>query len=71
MDNPEKPATRRGNQEWKIQRNWQHEGAIKNGKSRETGNTKGQSRMENPEKLAILGTQATRQRQTETGNHSS
>jgi hypothetical protein len=27
--------------------------------------------MENPEKLAILGTQATRQRQTETGNHSS
>ena len=28
------------------------EGAIKNGQSRETGNTKGQSRMDNPEKLA-------------------
>jgi hypothetical protein len=39
MENPEKLATRRGNQEWKIQRNWQHEGAIENGKSRETGNT--------------------------------
>jgi hypothetical protein len=24
MDNPEKLATRRGNQEWTIQRNWQH-----------------------------------------------
>ena len=32
---------RRGNQEWTIQRNWQHEGAIKNGQSRETRNTKG------------------------------
>jgi hypothetical protein len=29
---------RRGNQKWTIQRNWQHEGAIKNGQSRETGN---------------------------------
>ena len=38
MDNPEKLATRRGNQEWTIQRNWQHEGVIKNGQSRETGN---------------------------------
>ena len=24
MDNPEKLATRRGDQEWTIQRNWQH-----------------------------------------------
>ena len=62
MDNPEKLATfgtrdtgrrqtkLRGNQEWTIQRNWQHLvhktlnedklncGAIKNGQSRETGN---------------------------------
>jgi hypothetical protein len=37
MDNPGKLATRRGNQEWTIQRNWQHEGVIKNGQSRETG----------------------------------
>jgi hypothetical protein len=37
MDNPEKLATRRGNQQWTIQRNWQHEGAINNGQSRETG----------------------------------
>jgi hypothetical protein len=29
MDNPEKLATRRGNQTWTIQRSWQHEGAIK------------------------------------------
>jgi hypothetical protein len=28
------------------------EGAITNGQSRETGNTKGQSQMDNPEKLA-------------------
>jgi hypothetical protein len=64
MDNPEKLATRRCNQEWTIQRNWQHEGTIKNEQSRETGNTKGQSRMNNPEKLATLGTQDTRGRQT-------
>ena len=52
MDNPEKLATfgytrhkTQGNQEWTIQRNWQHLGtldtrhrAIKNGQSRETGN---------------------------------
>jgi len=38
MDNPEKLATRRGNQKWTIQRNWQREGAIKNRQSRETGN---------------------------------
>jgi hypothetical protein len=24
MENPEKLATRRGNREWKIQRNWQY-----------------------------------------------
>jgi hypothetical protein len=52
MDNPEKLATRRGNQTWTIQRSWQHEGAIKHGQSREAGNTKGQSNMDNPEKLA-------------------
>ena len=52
MDNPEKLVTRRGNQKWTIQRNWQHEGEIKYGKSRETGNAKGQSKMDNPEKLA-------------------
>jgi len=33
---------RRGNQEWTIQRNWQHR----------VHKTKGQSRMDNPEKLA-------------------
>ena len=57
MDNPEKLATRRGNHKWTIQRNWQHEGAITNGQSRETGSTKGQSQMDNPEKLAAYGTQ--------------
>ena len=46
MNNPEKLATQRDNQEWTIQRNWQHKGTIKNEQSRETGNTKGQSRME-------------------------
>jgi hypothetical protein len=50
------------------------EGAIKNGQSRENrrGNQewtiqrkpKGQSRMDNPKKLARLGTQDTRRRQT-------
>jgi hypothetical protein len=39
MENLEKLATRRGNQKWTIQRNWQHEGAIKNGQSRKTGST--------------------------------
>ena len=52
MDNLENLATRRGNQEWTIQRNWQHEGVIKNGQSREPGNTKGKSRMDNLENLA-------------------
>jgi hypothetical protein len=59
MDNPETLATRRGNQEWTIQRHWQHEGAIKNGQSRDTGNTKWQSRIDNPETLATLSTQDT------------
>jgi hypothetical protein len=71
MDNPEKLATlgtqdegaikngqsretgnigyrrRRGNQKWRIQRNWQHW----------VNKTKGQSKMDSPEKLATLGTQ--------------
>jgi hypothetical protein len=34
------------------QGNWQHEGAIKNGQCRETGNTKGQSKMDSAGKLA-------------------
>ena len=36
------------------------EGAIKNRLSRETGNTKGQSKIDYPEKLATYGTQDTR-----------
>ena len=40
------------------------EGAIKNGQSRETGNTKGQSKMDNPEKTGSTG--HTRRRQTKT-----
>ena len=47
MDNPEILATvrenQRGNQEWTIQRYWQQlektDGAIKNGQSRNTGNS--------------------------------
>ena len=45
----------RGNQEWTIQRNWQH-CVHKNGQSRETGNIV-YTRMDNPEKLATLCTQ--------------
>jgi hypothetical protein len=71
MDNPETQAKlgtrhRRGNQEWTIQRHSQYwaldtEGAIKNGQSRDIGNIghhtqKGQSRMDNPETQATLGT---------------
>ena len=61
MDNPDKMAgytRRRGNQRWTIQRKWQgtqDEGAIKDGQSRENGRvhkTKGQSKMDNPEKMA-------------------
>ena len=57
MDKPEKLATGRGNQKWTNQRNWQHEGAIKNGQTRESGNTKGQSKMDKPEKQATQVTQ--------------
>jgi hypothetical protein len=47
MDNPEILATvrenRRGNQEWTIQKYWKQlektDGTIKNGKSRDTGNS--------------------------------
>ena len=53
MDNPEKLATRRGNQEWTIQRNWQH--WVHNTQDKD-----------NLEKLATLGTQYTGQRQTTT-----
>jgi hypothetical protein len=71
MDNPETQATfgtrhRRGNHIWTIQRHRQHwalstEGAIKNRKSRDTGNIghyteKRQSRMDNPETYATLFT---------------
>jgi hypothetical protein len=42
----------RGNQKWTIQRHWQHEGAIRSRQSRDTGNTKGQSEVDNPETLA-------------------
>jgi hypothetical protein len=48
MDKPEKQATRRGNQKWTNQRNRHNEGAIKNGQTRETGNTKEQSKMDKP-----------------------
>ena len=59
MDNPEKLATRRGNQKWTIQRNWQREGAIKNRQSRETGNI-GYRRQEkkNPTQFGYHYTQA-------------
>jgi hypothetical protein len=50
----------RGNQKWTSQSNWQHrektKGAIKNGKTRATGNIerkpKEQSKMDKPEQLA-------------------
>jgi hypothetical protein len=54
MENPEILSTLRGNQEWTIQRYCQHEGAIKNGQSRDTVNTKGQSIMDNPEILSTV-----------------
>jgi hypothetical protein len=49
---------RRGNQRWTIQRKWQaiqDEGAIKDGQSRENcrvHKTKGQSKIDNQEKMA-------------------
>jgi hypothetical protein len=65
MDNPEKLATRRGNQEWTIQRNWQHEGQSRmDNPEKLATNTQGQSRMDNPEKLATFGAHNTRRRQT-------
>jgi hypothetical protein len=39
------------------------EGVIKNEQSRDAGNTKGQSRMNNPEILATLGRQDIQRRQ--------
>jgi ribosomal protein L33 len=72
-NNPEKPATL-GTQDIRrrqtIQRNWQHwvhktEGEDK--QSRETGNigyTRHKAKTNNPEKLATLGTQDIRRRQT-------
>jgi hypothetical protein len=61
MDNPDKMAgytRRRGNQRRTIQRKWQgtqDEGVIKDGQCRENcrvHKTKGQSKMDNPEKMA-------------------
>ena len=58
----------RGNQEWTIQRNWQH-CVHKNGQSRETVNIV-YTRMDNPEKLATLCTQEwTIQRNLQHGVH--
>ena len=73
MDNPEKLATFgtqdtgrrqtkvRGNEEWTIQRNWQH---LVHKHRTKTNKTEGQSRMDNPEKLTTFGTQDTGRRQT-------
>ena len=48
----------RVNQEWKIHRHWQHLGHKTNKRERKS---KGQSRMDNSQTLAILRTQDTRQ----------
>ena len=64
MDNPEKLATQSTQDKYMLETT---EGAIKNGQSRETGKhrvhkinicqrqPKGQSKMDNPEKLANIG----------------
>ena len=52
---------RRGNQEWTIQRNWKHwvhKTKAKKANERQR-KPKGQSRMDNAEKLPTLGTQDT------------
>ena len=54
----------RGNQEWTIQRNWQHWVHKTQGEDKQN---KGQSRIDNPEKLATLDTQDTGRRQTKQG----
>ena len=79
MDNPEKLTTfgtqdrgRRqttlmGNEESKIQRNWQH---LLHKTLEEDKQTEGQSRMDNPDKVATFGAQDTGRRQTKLrGNH--
>ena len=74
MDNPETLATLgtqdteqinvwenwKGNQEWTIQRHWQH-WATRHRTNKRSRILKGQSRMDNPETLATLGTQDTGQ----------
>ena len=78
--NTQNTGWRQTNQEWAIQRYWQHwahktqdeDKQIKNEQSRDTGNnghTKhrmktNKTRMSNPEILATLGTQSTGWRQT-------